>query len=154
MTTSSTISCLGPHKELDQKCTQHSVVEHIAAAPRVCAAPALHCGRAGLQHLLVCKACGGGTGPWSRVSALERLFVDCGERCAVRVHRERLSWNRTTLSCAPALTGTSCFVVSRSFPRDSQSCTTRVHSLLVVGLGSTHLPQRAERIWINQQMVF
>ena len=35
--------------------------------------------------ILVYRACGRGTGLWSRVSALERLFVDYGEKSTVCV---------------------------------------------------------------------
>ena len=60
-----------------------------------------------------------------------------------RAVRETLPrWNAVTLD-------TSCFVVSKSFPRDSQSCTTA--QLVFFRWVSIRLPSRVERIWIGQQ---
>ena len=49
---------------------------------------------------------------------------------------------------------TSCLVLE-CFSGDSQSCTNFECTVqLVIGLGSTHLPQRAERIWNDTNCVF
>ena len=43
----------------------------------------------------------------------------------------------------------------KSFSRDGQSCTQfECNVQPVIGLGSCHLPLRAERIWIGQHIVF
>ena len=104
----------------------------------VCAAPAL---RRGVH--CTCARSVPGLGAHCAMKPTTGRSARCG-----LVHESRPAtlpakshwWDAVTMD-------TSCFVVAKSFPSDSQSCTIFECTVqLVVVLHSTHLPLRAERI--------
>ena len=83
---------------------------------------------------------------WEKVHGVGSSANRDGRRGAVQHCRVR-TFNAVT-------SDTPCLVLE-CFSGDSQSCTNFECTVqLVIGLGSTHLPQRAERIWNDQQIVF